>query len=227
MATLLLSTAILAVPSTFAATKVPTSRIVIPDDAPTEEESENNESGGAITVDDLSESEQDSTKPEDQPLATTNPPPIIRDLSALPPAVRETHQRLIKASLTGDIEQLRSLIGPKDDQTSVAFDDTVSDPIAHLKELSGDDQGHEILAILAELLEMGFVHLDPGTDEEMYVWPYFFAWPLDQLTPPMRVELFRVLTAGDLEDSIAFGSYIFYRVGIRPNGRWAFFVAGD
>jgi len=25
----------------------------------------------------------------------------------------------------------------------------------------------------------------------------------------------------------AFGTYIFYRVGITPDGHWAFFVAGD
>ena len=43
----------------------------------------------------------------------------------------------------------------------------------------------------------------------------------------MQVELYRILTAGDVLDSVDFGGYIFYRVGIRPDGKWDFFVAGD
>ena len=71
------------------------------------------------------------------------------------------------------------------------------------------------------------MHLDAGTDNELYVWPYFFAWPLDRLSSEQKVELFRIVTAGDLEDMESFGGYIFYRVGISPKGRWRFFVAGD
>jgi hypothetical protein len=51
--------------------------------------------------------------------------------------------------------------------------------------------------------------------------------PLDRLTPPQRVELFKIVTAGDYEDMKSYGAYIFYRVGITPDGRWQFFVAGD
>ncbi|KAB2863904.1 MAG: hypothetical protein F9K43_18520, partial [Bauldia sp.] len=94
-------------------------------------------------------------------------------------------------------------------------------------ELSGDEQGHEILAILYEVLSAGYVKLAEGTPEEMYVWPYFFAVPLDALTAPQRVELFKIVTAGDYEDMKNYGAYIFYRTGISPEGRWLFFVAGD
>jgi hypothetical protein len=61
----------------------------------------------------------------------------------------------------------------------------------------------------------------------MYVWPYFFAVPLDALTGRQRVELFKIVTAGDYEDMKNYGAYIFYRAGISPEGRWLFFVAGD
>jgi hypothetical protein len=76
-------------------------------------------------------------------------------------------------------------------------------------------------------VDAGFVKLDPGTPNELYVWPYFFGIPLDRLDPRQRVELFKIVTAGDYEDMKAFGTYIFYRVGITPEGSWAFFVAGD
>jgi hypothetical protein len=69
--------------------------------------------------------------------------------------------------------------------------------------------------------------MDAGTADEMYVWPYFFAVPLDKLNAQQRVELFKIVTAGDYDDMKTYGSYIFYRVGITPDGRWSFFVAGD
>ena len=80
---------------------------------------------------------------------------------------------------------------------------------------------------MEEVLSAGFVHLEAGTPSELYVWPYFFGIPLDKLDPRQRVELFKIVTAGDYEDMKTFGTYIFYRVGITPEGRWAFFVAGD
>ena len=57
---------------------------------------------------------------------------------------------------------------------------------------------------------------DAGEPEELYVWPYFFAVPLDGLTPRQRVEMFRIVTAGDYEEMKSYGTYIFYRVGITP-----------
>jgi hypothetical protein len=51
--------------------------------------------------------------------------------------------------------------------------------------------------------------------------------PLSRLDARQRVELFKIITAGDYEDMKTFDAYVFYRVGITPQGRWAFFVAGD
>jgi len=154
-------------------------------------------------------------------------PEIQYDLGALPEPVRRMHGLILEAAKTGDLEHLRPLIGTGDDQTQFALGGMDGDPIAFLKELSGDEAGHEILAILEEVLDAGYVHLGAGTPEDLYVWPYFFAVPLDKLTPPQRVELFKIVTAGDYEDMKSYGAYIFYRVGITPDGRWQFFVAGD
>lgn len=158
---------------------------------------------------------------------STKLPPVLRDLDLLPAAVRKTHDELLRAAKSADIEALRSLIGSGDTATSLSIGGLEGDPIEFLKETSGDEDGYEVLAILLEVLEAGFVHVDAGTENEMYIWPYFFAWPFDKLTPEMKVELFRILTAGDVEDSRDFGGYIFYRAGIRPDGQWDFFVAGD
>lgn len=114
-----------------------------------------------------------------------------------------------------------------DDGTQLSLGGVDGDPISFIKSLAGDEGGQEILAILLEVLNAGYVHLSPGTPEELYVWPYFFAVPLDKLTDSQRVELFKLVTAGDYDDMKSFGSYIFYRVGISPDGQWRFFLAGE
>ena len=154
-------------------------------------------------------------------------PEIIYNLDRLPEPVRRMHGLIIEAAKSGEIERLRPIIGIGDDGTQLSFGGVPGDPIDFLKELSGDDQGQEILAILEEVLSAGYVRLEAGTPNELYVWPYFLAIPLDRLDARQRVELFKIVTAGDYEDMKAFGAYIFYRVGITPEGRWAFFVAGD
>lgn len=173
--------------------------------------------------------EPDGTAPDDGAQVDPNGPlpEVFYDLAKLPESVRTKHQAIIDACKTGDVEKLRPLLDTGENGTQLSFGGVDGDPIAYLKELSGDDGGQEILAILEEVLSAGYVHLDAGTPNDMYVWPYFIAIPLDRLTASQRVELFKIVTAGDYEDMKNYGSYIFYRVGITPEGKWSFFVAGD
>jgi hypothetical protein len=159
---------------------------------------------------------------DDEPI-----PEIMYNLDRLPEPVRRMHDLIVDAAKSGDVEKLRPLIGLGDAQTQLSLGGIDGDPIAFLKSLSGDQEGQEILAILEEVLNAGFVHLEAGTPQELYVWPYFFGVPLDKLDARQKVELFKIVTAGDYEDMKTFGTYIFYRVGIDPTGRWSFFVAGD
>ena len=154
-------------------------------------------------------------------------PEVIYDLTKLPEPVKRLYDRLIEACKSGDVEKLRPFLGTGDGATQLSFGGVDGDPIAYLKELSGDKEGAEMLAILEEVLSAGYVHMDAGTPNEMYIWPYFFAIPLDRLTPAQKVELFKLVTAGDYDEMKPYGSYIFYRVGITPDGRWSFFVEGD
>ncbi len=186
--------------------------------------------------DEIEQEEQKETV-EDEPAVSTSQdnseiddveiPEVSYDLAALPFPTRRMRELLLEAAQEGQIEKLRQLIGVGDDATQLSFGGTDGDPIDFLKQESGDDNGHEILAILSEVLEAGYVHLDKGTENELFVWPYFFALPIDNLNDKQKVELFRIVTYGDFQDMKEFGGYIFYRVGISPSGRWEFFVAGD
>jgi hypothetical protein len=159
-------------------------------------------------------------------VAEANAEPLF-DVSLLPFPARKMRELLLEAAKAGDIEKLRPFIGSGEDKTLLSFGGLDGDPLDFLKSMSGDGEGYEILAILQDVLDAGFVHLEKGTENEMFVWPYFYGVPLEKLTPQQRVELYRLVTHGDFEDMLSFGSYNFYRVGITPQGRWQFFVAGD
>lgn len=155
------------------------------------------------------------------------PVEFVNDLDKLPEPVKKMRIALVEAAASGDIEKLRPLMGSGADETQVAVGDAPEDPIAALKSLSGDSDGREVLAILLDIISTGAAHTDKGTPQEAYVWPYFAEKNLDTLTPPEMVELFRIVTAGDVADMKEFGGYNFYRLGISPDGKWKFFVAGD
>lgn len=166
--------------------------------------------------------------PDNAPASASKPmPEIHRDFDKLPEPVRLTRERMLEAARSGDIEKLRPLLGVEDRATQLSLEDHEEDVIDFLKSLSGDEAGREVLAIIIDLLDTGYVHLNAGKDGEVYVWPYFYAMPLDRLTPPQIVELFQIVTAGDFEDMKKAGGYVFYSIGIGPDGSWRFFTAGE
>lgn len=151
---------------------------------------------------------------------------IEHDISKAPEAVRKLRQQIIDAAASGDIEKLRPFIAAGQNAFRIDSGDG-EDPIAALKSYSGDPDGLEVLAIIIDLLSTGYAHVDAGTPDEAYVFPYFAGKPLNTLTAPEKVELLRIITAGDLADMQELGNYSFYRIGISPDGKWKFFTAGD
>ncbi len=154
-------------------------------------------------------------------------PEILRSPDQMTEAARRTWSDLMAAARSGDLERLRPLIERQPEPPSFAFDAELEDPIEYLQSLSGDPEGREILAILLEILEAGFVRVEEGSAGDMFVWPYFAHYPLDALTPEQMVEMYTILTSADYQEMRSYGAYIFFRVGISPDGSWRFFVAGD
>ena len=152
---------------------------------------------------------------------------ISMDLSLLPEPVRRMRELIVEAAKSGDPEKLRPLLGTGPTATQLSFGAIDSDPIQYLKDVSGDQNGLELLAILLDIFDSGYARLDAGEATEIYIWPYFYSLPLDGLDDRQMVELFRIITAGDLQDMRAYGNYSFYRTGISPDGEWLFFLAGD
>ncbi|HEX2020873.1 MAG TPA: hypothetical protein VGO17_18230 [Aurantimonas sp.] len=169
--------------------------------------------------------------PAEEPAGASRAEPLEAEIAygeeSLPRPVRDLRARLMEIARSGEIERLRPYIEKGEDGTVLSFGPAVEDPIAFLRSNSGDGEGIETLAIMLEILEAGHAHTEPGTPNEIYVWPYFTQVDLGALTRPQRVELFELVTAGDYESMQDFGGYNFYRIGISPEGRLAFFVAGD
>ncbi|MET0747143.1 MAG: hypothetical protein ABWY49_03050 [Rhizobium sp.] len=160
---------------------------------------------------------------------SAKPTEFLFDISKAPDAVRKLREAIVEAAASGDPERLRPLmnVGGGLNQTQVTADDPGEDPIKSLHDLSGDQDGIEVLSILLDLMSTGFAHVGAGTPDEMYVWPYFAEKDIKTLTAPEKVDLMRIVTAGDYSDMLEFGGYNFYRVGITPDGKWKFFSASE
>jgi hypothetical protein len=153
-------------------------------------------------------------------------PAIMTDLARLPEPVARTRARILAAARTGDLAKLVAEMKTGASMPVFSFSED-KDPIAFWKANYPDSDGIEVLSILITILRSNFVHVDQGTAQEIYLWPYFARLPLKTLTPEQKVELFSIITGADYKDMIDFGAYSFYRLGIAPDGTWHFFVSGD
>lgn len=169
----------------------------------------------------------DAPKTDDSTAAPAAPVEVIYDINKAPEPVRLMRQRMVEAAASGDPERLRALITTGENGTELSLGDDEGDPIKTIKSASGDADGLEVLAIMLDVLSTGFAHVNIGTPDEAYVWPYFAEKPISSLNAPEKVELMRLVTAGDLEGMQELGNYNFFRIGIAPNGTWKYFSAGD
>ncbi len=151
---------------------------------------------------------------------------LLPDNEELRERVGSMRERLILAARSGDIARLG--IAFQVNETMPVFTrGGERDPVAFWKKASGDGEGREILAILLNILELPAALINKGTPQEMYVWPYLAHVPLNDLSPRQSVDLYRLMTAQDVRDMRTLGSWVFWRLGIGPDGTVHFFLAGE
>ncbi|BBF92302.1 hypothetical protein BLTE_09870 [Blastochloris tepida] len=167
-----------------------------------------------------------AVRPGDAKGGESAPPEVITDLSRLPEPVARMRARILEAARSGSLEKLATVMQSNELMPIFTFGND-RDPIALWQASFPDSKGVEVLGILLDVMEAPFVHVDQGTPQEMFIWPYFARYPIRNLDPEQLVELFRIVTGSDYRDMVEFGAYAFYRVGIAPDGVWHFFVAGE
>lgn len=133
---------------------------------------------------------------------------------SLPRAVERTRAALLRALASRDDETLQRLIsssgfsytfGPSYPGGAVPY-------WRHLEQTSGTKP----LATLNRILRLPF-----SLRQGLFVWPFAYGTPKTELTPYERGLL------GPLARSYVGDDYYGWRTGIKPDGTWAFYVAGD
>ena len=140
----------------------------------------------------------------------------------LPAPVADMREAILGAVRSGRIEELRHAFELNELKPELG-PGLVPDPIAHWKQISGDGEGREVLAALAEILDAGYVTLPLGRDLEnnrIYIWPYFAEVPLASLSPAQQVELLRLVPPAAAKEMIANGKYTYWRIAIGADGTW-------
>jgi len=154
-------------------------------------------------------------KSQAAPAPSASSPEIITDLTRLPAPVALMRERILAAARSGRLDRLVAVMRANDLMPIFSLNDD-KDPIAYWKANYPDSEGIEILATVIDILEAGFVHVDAGTPQEIFLWPYFARMPLKELTPEQKVELFKIVTGADYRDMLDVGAYNFYRVASAP-----------
>ena len=144
----------------------------------------------------------------------------------LPEAAARMRERILKAAHSGDPQQVLALMQAGGSMPVFSHTRKI-DPTAVWMQAYPESGGLEALSILITILETGFTHIDAGTPQEIYLWPYFAREPLKSLTAEQKVDLFRIVTGSDYQTMLETGRYAFYRVGIGPDGTWRYFVSGE
>jgi len=151
------------------------------------------------------------------------------DPGTLPVPVEEMRQAILAATHSGDIDDLREPLDwneIKPEVTAAAGED----PIAYWKRTSGDGNGREVLAALANILSLHPAELPLGQDLEnniIYVWPYLAEMDLSKLTPAQEVELLRLVGPAEAKAMRDKKKWTWWRLTIGADGTWHSFKKSD
>lgn len=151
------------------------------------------------------------------------------DTGPLPAPVEEMRQAILAAAHSGNIEDLREPLDWNELKPEVAAA-AGEDPIAYWKKTSGDGNGREILAVLADILPMRAAELPLGKDLEnniIYVWPYLAEMELDTLTPAQEVDLLRLVGPAEAKAMREKRKWTWWRLTIGADGTWHSFKKAE
>jgi hypothetical protein len=139
----------------------------------------------------------------------------------LPQAVAEKREAIARAAEANDYDAIARLLDPNEFEYTFGAP-VEGGPVAYWRRLE-ETTSERPLRILRAILDMPYT-----TEREIYVWPFAFNKDLSELTSAERAMLHEIMTPLELQRMEEFGGgYIDWRAGIRPDGRWIYFVSGD
>ena len=150
---------------------------------------------------------------------TETEPPAPATATELPAAVVQTRDAILAAAHARDYEGLESLLDPE--TFSYSFGES-GDPAGYWRNL--EDEAH--VPILGDFLPL-ILSMHVARVDGTYVWPAAHAREPSEWTQEDLADIRMVYPEEDIERFEQAGAYLGYRVGIREDGTWIFFVAGD
>jgi hypothetical protein len=136
--------------------------------------------------------------------------------TAPPDVVLRKRAAMLAAATEGDYDALAQLADPN--EFEYTFGEQVDGgPAAYWRQAVARGEEPTPAAALESILQLPYT-LSNG----IYVWPFAYDKTEDELTSYERGLLRPLGSAGAFADG-----YLGWRAGIRPDGRWVFFVAGD
>jgi hypothetical protein len=138
----------------------------------------------------------------------------------LPFEVAMTREDIYRAAVAHDYEALRLLVDPE--TFSYSFGEE-GDPIGYWRRQEKNE-----IPILGDILS-GVIHTRFGVNENIYVWPSAAAklpaeWTEADIEAMHRAG-YRDRDIKAFEEQV--GGYAGWRVGIRSDGTWVYFISGD
>jgi peptidoglycan/xylan/chitin deacetylase (PgdA/CDA1 family) len=134
---------------------------------------------------------------------------------ALPSAVGEKRAEALERAEANDFEGLARLAAPTFKYT---FGSPVSGgPAAYWRE--AEQRGEAPLEALAAILKLPYT-LSGG----IYVWPFAYDKTHDEISQHEATLLKKIPRGGA---TVGPEGYLGWRAGIRPDGSWVYFIAGD
>jgi hypothetical protein len=143
------------------------------------------------------------------------------DLSddGLPTAVAVKREAIYKAAVEQDYKRLEALLDPA--TFSYSFGEK-GDPIGYWRR-----QEESELPLLGDILP-GVLHTRFGRNEDIYAWPSAAAKEASEWTDAdVRSMRDAGYTGEDIASFKEVGGYAGWRAGIRADGTWLYFIAGD
>jgi hypothetical protein len=154
----------------------------------------------------------------DEPASGTSPSTTPAG-EALPAPVEEKREAIAGAAQALDYDRLEELLDPED--FSYSFGES-GDPIGYWRRLEEEAE----TPILGDRLPT--VLNGPWAKRgDVYVWPSVHGEPPSEWTAEERRWLRNLYSAEEIEQFEKADGYLGYRAGIRKDGTWIFFVAGD
>jgi hypothetical protein len=150
-------------------------------------------------------------------LDPTSSPPSTRD--ELPPAVAKKRNAIVAAARAFDYDGLERLLDRK--TFSYSFGES-GDPVGYWRRLEKEGE----VPILGDYLPviLGAPFAKRG---DVYVWPSAYGKSPSTWTAEDRRSLTNLYTEQEIRAFERAGDYLGWRAGIRNDGKWLFFVAGD